>query len=100
MKKAITGCKKSSKITGAPQPSRDLFVYRVERGTTVRDIDEYLKENDIKCRSVKKVSKDEAKFASFKVEFSVEQFKTVLEPEMWPEGVHVRKFFNPRNNTV
>ena len=101
-KKVVTGTSReqSGNLKGAPEPSREVFVYRVVKGTEENDIQEYLEEKNIAIRGVQKVSKEEAKFVSFRVEIKVSDMKKVLDSDFWPEGIHVRRFFKPRSNTT
>lgn len=77
---------------GAPPPRRQFFLYRVAPGATEQDICEYLNEMNIAFVSVKLMSKPYAFNMSFKLEVPVEQASRVMEPDVWPEGVLIRKF--------
>jgi hypothetical protein len=44
------------------------------------------------------MTKEEAKFSSFKVTVTVSSLEKVLNPLIWPEGIRVRKFFD-KNKT-
>ena len=100
-KKAITGTSagQGSKLKGAPEPSRDVFVYRVEKGVEPKDIEEHMTTNHVTVRGVNKVSNDEAKYCSFKVEIKISDLNTVLESDFWPAGICVRRFYRPRADT-
>lgn len=82
----------------APEPSRDIFVYRVAKGTSEKDIQEYMADNNVNVRSIELVSLDVAKFSSFKVELRKSDLNRALEAEFWPTGVCVRKYFKTRIN--
>ncbi len=98
--KAITGTKAvEGGLQGAPEPSRDIFIYRARKHTTENDIMCYLKDDEIETRSVKKVSNIEARFDSFKVEIIISDMVKVLLLDFWPEGVCVRRFHKPRNDS-
>jgi len=94
----ITGTSRSDKIRGAPEPSRDIFVYRVAKGTSEKDIQEYMADNNVNVRSIELVSLDVAKFSSFKVELRKSDLNRALEAEFWPTGVCVRTYFKTRIN--
>ena len=87
----------ASKLKGAPSPSRDVFVYRVEKGTEVKDLKDYLENANVTVREVTKVSREESKYDSFKVETTVSDMYSLLEPDFWPTGIQARRFFRPRN---
>ena len=92
----IKGTASSSKLRGAPEPSRDLFVYRVTKETVQDDLMEYLKDKHIQPRDIEKLSNTEAKFSSFRVEVKVSELDTLLDPNFWPEGVCVRRFYRKK----
>ena len=94
-RKAVTGTLKRSngKLTGAPEPSRDIFVYRVSKGTSEDDIKDYIACSDISVRGVCKVSKSEAKFDSFRVEVKISDLHRLLDADFWPIGICVRRYF-------
>lgn len=93
-RKIITGNSRSeTSFTGAPPPKRSVFVYRVDKGTTERSISEYLNERSFEGVDVKLRSNPDATFKSFVVSISMERLDEMLKPELWPEGVRVRKYF-------
>ena len=96
----VTGTRSPSRggqsLKGAPEPSRDIFVYRVQKGTTETIISDYMTINRISPRSVRRVSQDTAKFDSFKIELKVSDISGVLCPEFWPSGVRVRWYFQSK----
>ena len=81
---------------GAPAPSRDIFVYRVEKDTPDNVIKDYIVTYGIEVRSVVCLSSENATFSSFKVVISVSDLPKVLDPEFWPTGVCVRRLYAPR----
>ena len=95
-RKPIVGTREghdNQRLRGAPEPSRDAFVYRVEKGAEADDITEHLAENNIEARKVVKMSKDKAAFCSFRVEVKVSDLSSLLNEDLWPEGVRVRRFY-------
>ena len=94
----ITGTRDAgSRIKGAPEPSRYIFVHRLQNGTSEENIKLYLSDNDIEAKGVTKVSNIEAKYASFKVEVKMSSMDTLLAADFWPTGVCVRRFYQSRN---
>ncbi|ELU05349.1 hypothetical protein CAPTEDRAFT_193048 [Capitella teleta] len=65
--KLITGTRTGGSFTGAPEPSRDLFLYRVATDTDEDDIEKFLRDNNADFREVEKFSDKDSKFASFRV---------------------------------
>jgi len=90
--KTITDTKSipGGQFTGAPELSRDIFVFRVSKYTNAEVI--------LASRSVNKLSKDEAKFASFKVEICLSDMQKVLDPIVWSFGNCMRRFFKRRSD--
>ena len=76
---AVVGTGTSGSVRGAPQPNRDIFVFRVELG----DADGI--KNYMTVRNIEKKSNDEAHLKSFKVTVCVAQLVHVLEPDFWPK---------------
>ncbi len=93
-----TGC--ADRFRGAPEPSRDLFVFRIEHGYTVEDIKKYVIDSNIVVREIEQTSKDESTFMSFKVTIKASDMNAVLQPEFWPMGVCVRRFWRPRSQYI
>ena len=94
----VTGIASSNKIKGAPEPSRDMFIYRVVKNTDVDAMTDYLAEKGIQAREVTKVSNAEAKFDSFRIEVPVSDVRAMLTPEFWPNGVCARRFYARKND--
>jgi hypothetical protein len=92
----IVGTGRSNKIRGAPEPSRDLFVYRVQDGNSSEDIKGYINDNHVDVRDIEQTSKEGSKFLSFKVTIRASDMQKVLQPDFWPCGVCVRRFWRPR----
>ncbi len=95
---AVTGANATTcgNFRGAPEPVRDLFVYRVEQTTTLDDIKQYLTDHDIVYTNITRVSHSESKFQSFKLTVPKSRFKDLLNEDSWPTGVYVREFKQPR----
>ena len=97
-RKIVTGIGGSNRFKGGPPPTRDYFIYRVVKPTTEEAIKDFLQDNEITCDKVKMVSNPEAKYCSFKISVCVNEVDKLLTPDIWPEGVRVRKFFNNANS--
>lgn len=94
--------KKDAKDGGlrvAPEPSRDIFVYRLMKDTTEVEVTEYMTKNEMVPRAVTKVSNQNSKLASFRVEVKASLLKAALDPNSWPENVYVRRYWK-RNTDV
>lgn len=86
-------------LRGAPRPSRDFFIYRVEKDTSEEDIKRHLEKKGVSFRKIIKISHAEALFASFKVTVCVSITEQIMQPSLWPVGIRVRRFFR-KENTV
>jgi hypothetical protein len=85
-----------AKVRGAPEPSRHLFIYRVEKDVEDEDMKAFINEQGISIRDLSCVSNPMAYFKSFKLTVPVSQFERLFSDDMWPEGIRVRKFIPPR----
>ena len=97
--KVITGNTKpgNGRFRGAPEPSRDIFVYRTHADTVVSDISDLIKSNGFHVREVNCISNPSARYKSFKLSVPASQLDSVLTDTFpWPEGVCVRRFTNRR----
>ena len=96
----LTGKKTAAGIRGAPDPSRFLFIYRVHSDTSTSDLRDFIGDQNVVIRSFDCVSHEEAKFKSFKLEVSMEDYDKIYNDELWPSGVRIRKYIPPRSEHV
>ena len=89
----------SASIKSAPEPSRDVFLYRIDTAIDEQNIVDYLTEKNITARQVTCMSKHESAFKSFKITVAVSNFQQLLDPNLWPEGVRIRKFYQSKQIT-
>ena len=100
-KKIITGTKDlDGQISGAPKPSRFLFIYRVSKTTITEDLSSYIRDQDVEVRSLERVSHRDAKFQSYKLETSKDDFKKLFNSDIWPSGICVRQYTPPRKDII
>ncbi len=85
-------------MKGATEPTRHLFIYRVDSATTEGDITSLLQESEVKfdVRDLKCVSHPNAKFKSFKLTVPMSQYENLFNDQLWPDGICVRKYVAPR----
>ncbi len=93
--RAITGTNQTSRFQGAPEPSRDVFIFRVARGTEPDVIKSFVSEKGINIRAIERTSHEESKYMSFKISAPVSQYLKLFDPDLWPQGVGVRKYVPP-----
>ena len=94
----IKGNAKSSTLRGAPEPSRDIFVYRVDPETECETLKNHLESVSLTVRHIKLMSREESQFRSFKVTIPASQLTSAFDCEKWPEGICVRRFYESRGN--
>ena len=92
----ITGNKQNSKFKGAPEPSRDIFIYRVDKDTSSADLNVHLSDHEFHIRDIKCVSHPDSKYKSFCVTVPVSEFNDMFDESIWPAGVRVRKYIPPK----
>lgn len=101
MRRVIAGQADTSRISGfkgAPEPERDLFIFRVDPETETDQLKEYLCEKGITSRKLECVSNINAKFKSFKLSVPASEFSKLFNEDLWPCGVRVRKYITPRSS--
>ncbi len=82
----------SKTFRGAPEPDRQLFIQRVNKQVTDIDVKAYLVAKDFTIRDLTLMSHADAKYNSFKLTIPVTEFEKLLDPDIWPVGVRVRRF--------
>ena len=97
--KIITGSanQRTGTFKGAPEPNRDLFIFRVMRDATVDDMKQYLASEGFHVKSLHLVSHPESKFQSFRLSVPASEFKDLFNDTLWPEGVRIRRYVPRRN---
>ena len=78
--KVISGSGNADSIRGAPELSRDIFVYRVHDSTTVDDMESYITDMGLQVRNIECISKPGSCFKSFHVTITVSQLDKSFEP--------------------
>jgi hypothetical protein len=82
-------------IKGAPEPERDLFIFRLVKETTCADLENYIKANGFTVREIECKSHEDAKYKSFKLTVPKSEFAKLFDVSIWPNGVGVRKYIPP-----
>lgn len=95
----ITGKKSNiNNFKGAPEPKRDLFIYRVDASTECEHIRNHVVDQDIVVHNIERLSHESSMFRSFKLTVGVSDYKRLLSDDIWPTGVRVRKYNMPRGS--
>ena len=98
IRQVLTGTAVEGSLKGAPPPSRDLFLYRVDKTTVADDVKSYLTQNNIHYVNVYQTSNAESKFKSFKITVPFNVVGKLMKADMWPEGIRIRKFIQPKKD--
>ena len=94
----VHGSRISGSVRGAPEPCRDAFIYRVDRGTTTEAMHKYISDCDIDIKNLDCVSNPNAKYKSFRLTTTVSKFKELFNEDLWPAGFRIRKYISTRKN--
>ena len=93
-RQAIIGkASNDSQLKGAPEPGRDLFVFRHDPKTAAEDVQSYIEDQQITVYDIKQMSHDDSQYKSYKVTVPVSKGNELLKAETWP----VRWFRNTKN---
>jgi hypothetical protein len=88
-----------TRLKVGPEPSREVFVYRVDKSTNIEDMRDFVVNEGFTVRDIKTMSHEDSLMKSFKITIPVSQLHKIMDPEMWPEGIRVRKFIAPKAKT-
>ena len=94
----VSGKASESRLKGDPPVVRDYFVYRMDKATTDDDMKDHLNDSGIDYISVTRISNSEATYCSYKVRVSLDQVHKIMNADIWPTGVRIRRFVVRRTN--
>ena len=80
-------------LSGAPPPTKPIFVHRIQDGDT-QLVKEYIEKNNVKVSNIKKMSHEQSKFSSYKVYIFKHDLSKVLDDYFWPMGVQCKVWWN------
>ncbi|KAJ8948139.1 hypothetical protein NQ317_000182 [Molorchus minor] len=98
-RKMIVGNNKdSSSVKGVPKLV-SLHVYRINKNTTTDELTTLLKDNfqEVVCEQIN--SKHPEIYSSFKVSILEDNFAKAMNPNVWPYGACVSRFFRPKKES-
>lgn len=92
-KYAVFGSGTTNSMLKAIPRKRKLFISRIDPDTTVGEIETFLGEEfpEVKCEKI--TSKHPELYSSFCIEVNDDSAERVLQPEKWPVGTYVNRFF-------
>ena len=98
-KEVISGSLRNhTSIRVAPEPNRDLFIYRVDTDTKVEDLKTFIAEKEYAVRSLEVMSKPDSRWKSFKLTVPLSQYSSLFDSSLWPEGICVHHFWNRKEH--
>jgi hypothetical protein len=80
-----------SRIKGAPEPARDLFIFRLENCVTCKDLMDFIESLNCKVRELRCVSNENVRLTVGKSDY-----EKLYDDQIWPEGVRIRKYIPAR----
>ena len=86
-------------LRGAPPPSREIFIQRVET-KNVKDVEEYMKLKNMNTSNIQKTSHPDSLYSSYKISVSLSDQEKVLNASFWPSGIQCRRWYQPKQNTT
>lgn len=84
--------KNATGLRSTPRPNHDFFVYRVHKDDGVKQLHEYLTGKNIEVVNLQKISHEDTKFNSFHLSISIDHTANVLDSNVWPSGINIRKW--------
>ena len=78
----------------------DIYIGRLDKSVYDKDLTGYISNNDLGIGVISCIcqSRIDADVKSFKVTVNSENKEKLLDGNLWPENVHVRKYFSSRRN--
>ena len=70
-----------ARLKGAPEPGRDLFIFRLDSETLDSDIKAYLESHDVSVLKIDQMSDENTKYKSFKVTVPISRLNDLLKEE-------------------
>lgn len=99
----IIGLKKGSngETLRSAKKTVDIYVGNCDLNVTIESLSEYiLNEMNVKIDNCEMLISRNTRSRSFKVTMSLTDRDKLLSPEVWPEDIICRKFFNPRKSKI
>ena len=97
-KRVVKGRATNQTLKGAPPPSREVFIYRVDKEATCDELKQYVESGHVAVRDLVVMSHEHAMFKSFKLTISVADLSKIYDEDFWPDGIMVRRFNKPRQD--
>ena len=98
--KRMEGTASVSNVKGAPQGTRDMFVYRVTQDTSDEALLSWIRKQRVNIIDFVKTSHVDSKYKSFKVTFNMSDYFYLYNPELWPSGVCIGRYLPPKPKLI
>ena len=85
-------------ITAVPPPTRDFFIWTVQKSDGLKEVGEYIKRKGVNDHEITKSSTDNARLNSFKLTISVDDMNKVKDPLFWPKGLECEEMLCEDND--
>ena len=99
-KKAIAGTAAWYGTLRGDPPNRDVYIYRVHMEATIEDLRKFAISQDLTIKKLSDISNPEYDTKSYILTVPATQLDKSLNPDTWPEGICVRRYFPPRNKAA
>ncbi|KAJ3644214.1 hypothetical protein Zmor_026884 [Zophobas morio] len=92
--KPIIGSSASCNIIKSAPKKAHLHVYRLHPNATGDHLEQFLQQklSDFQCEKLK--SKHPEEYSSFKVPINFDELNKATDPELWPTGTCINRFFH------
>ena len=99
-RKNIVGSRQTDTLKSAVRMG-DLYIGNCETSVTVQLLTTYIRDEiSVNIQGCEQLNSRSAHSNSFKVTLNMDDRRKLLCPDVWPEGIVCRKFFNPRKNII
>lgn len=73
-----------------------IYISRVHTDTTLNDLKEFLKEKFPEAECEQSRSKYPEHYSSFKITINENHYNLIMDPDLWPQGIYINKFFRSK----
>ena len=98
--KRMEGTASVSNVKGAPQGTRDMFVYIVTQDTSDEALLSWIRKQHVNFIDFVKTSHVDSKYKSFRVTFNISDYFYLYNPELWPSGVCIGRYLPPKPKLI
>jgi hypothetical protein len=97
-KRFVIGANKTSGTVKGGAPTRQAFVYHVEKSVSEDDMFNFLK-NQVNVLELKQINHPDARFHSFKLIVPLDDYDALYDSMFWPEDVRCKNYVNRWRNS-